>query len=983
VNNQIESLKMEINQQTIQAVVTYLQQTMSSDANVRRPAEKYLESVEVNQNYPIVLLSLIDDSSIELITRISGAITFKNYVKRNWVEDDGKRISESDRLAIKQTIISVMLNREDQIQRQLSDAVAIIGKEDFPEKWNHLLDELVDRIRTSGSNFQIINGILQTCHSLFKRFRHEFRSDELFSIIKFVLDKFARPFTDLFVALINLTQTTQTPESLKVIYSSIVISCKIYYSLNAQDLPEFFEDNLAIWMPNFLQLLGVENKALETDSDDEVGLLQQVKSEICDIISMYAQKYHEEFECYLQKFVEAVWKLLTTSGQEPKFDILISNAIKFLSTVANRPQFKQLFESPGVLSSLCTNVIIPNIEFRQCDIELFEDNPEDFIRADIEGSDVDTRRKSACDLVRALSKHFEADVVKLFSDYIKVMLDSFAANPNEFWKNKDAAIYLVTAICVKGSTARYGTTQTTKLVDVVEFYNKFVRTDIDNNDDINSLPVLRADGLKYIMTFRNQLPFNEVLIPSLPVIIKHLACRNQVIHTYAANTLEKIFAMKGENKETLIKPEHLAPILEPLITSLFGVLTFEGSAENEYIMKAIMRTIAVSGNSIQPYLSAILTHLNSKLAEVCKNPSKPYFNHYLFESIAVSLRVALSLDPSSTTVIENSIFKMFEDIVQQDVQEFLPYCIQLLSLLLECNPAPQIPDNYLSLLTYLVQPQFWEKSGNILPMIRFLKSFIRKSPQQICSSGKLEAILGIFQKLVASRVNDHEGIDLLQCLFTQLPAEALQNYVKQIFMLLFTRLSDPKSKTSKYVRLLIIFFSFFAFKFGPQPLEDIIEGIQSKMFGMVLEKLFIAECRKVDGREERKILCVGATRILTESTSLIDGHFSQLWPKLLESLIAVFELPVEDEVIKEELNLELEENLGYQATYCKLQFAPSPQYDLFEGKIPDARLFLAQALHKLSQGRPGVLENVINQNLDQRAVEHLRFYFQNANLTLN
>ena len=35
------------------------------------------------------------------------------------------------------------------------------------------------------------------------------------------------------------------------------------------------------------------------------------------------------------------------------------------------------------------------MEMRECDVELFEDNPEEFIRRDLEGSDVDTRRRAA------------------------------------------------------------------------------------------------------------------------------------------------------------------------------------------------------------------------------------------------------------------------------------------------------------------------------------------------------------------------------------------------------------------------------------------------------------------------------------------------------------------------------------------------------------------------------------------------------------
>ena len=43
-----------------------------------------------------------------------------------------------------------------------------------------------------------------------------------------------------------------------------------------------------------------------------------------------------------------------------------------------------------------------------------EDNAEEYIRRDIEGSDVDTRRRAACDLVKALSKSFEALKISLF-----------------------------------------------------------------------------------------------------------------------------------------------------------------------------------------------------------------------------------------------------------------------------------------------------------------------------------------------------------------------------------------------------------------------------------------------------------------------------------------------------------------------------------------------------------------------------------------
>lgn len=54
----------------------------------------------------------------------------------------------------------------------------------------------------------------------------------------------------------------------------------------------------------------------------------------------------------------------TEGKKKPSLFQLVSNAIHFLSSVAERPNYKTLFEGPDVLSSICEKVIIPNMEFR-------------------------------------------------------------------------------------------------------------------------------------------------------------------------------------------------------------------------------------------------------------------------------------------------------------------------------------------------------------------------------------------------------------------------------------------------------------------------------------------------------------------------------------------------------------------------------------------------------------------------------------------
>jgi len=82
-----------------------------------------------------------------------------------------------------------------------------------------------------------------------------------------------------------------------VIYQCLVLIAKLFYSLNYQDIPEFFEDNINIWMEGFYQLLIGQNiPSLETDSDDQPGAQEILKAQICENVAMYAIKYGEEFE---------------------------------------------------------------------------------------------------------------------------------------------------------------------------------------------------------------------------------------------------------------------------------------------------------------------------------------------------------------------------------------------------------------------------------------------------------------------------------------------------------------------------------------------------------------------------------------------------------------------------------------------------------------------------------------------------------------
>lgn len=63
-------------------------------------------------------------------------------------EDEDDKIYREDRETIKTHIVNLMLSSPESIQKQLSDAISIIGKYDFPDNWPGLLDEMIQKFNT-------------------------------------------------------------------------------------------------------------------------------------------------------------------------------------------------------------------------------------------------------------------------------------------------------------------------------------------------------------------------------------------------------------------------------------------------------------------------------------------------------------------------------------------------------------------------------------------------------------------------------------------------------------------------------------------------------------------------------------------------------------------------------------------------------------------------------------------------------------------
>lgn len=70
-----------------------------------------------------------------------------------------------------------MLSAPARVRAQLSEALVSIGQNDYPAHWPRLLPELLEKLQLGDSH--ITNGVLETTHSIYKRYRNQVMTEAL------------------------------------------------------------------------------------------------------------------------------------------------------------------------------------------------------------------------------------------------------------------------------------------------------------------------------------------------------------------------------------------------------------------------------------------------------------------------------------------------------------------------------------------------------------------------------------------------------------------------------------------------------------------------------------------------------------------------------------------------------------------------------------------------------------------------------------
>ncbi|CUG91043.1 cellular apoptosis susceptibility-domain protein, putative [Bodo saltans] len=936
--------------------IAVAQHAMLPNADQRRAAEAELKSykdrVDVQHGFVILLLQLCANQAAPDDAKSLVGTFLKNLVRDCWDPSSAEHlVQDSEKEVIRQHVFDVMKGSPSYMQRHLAEVITLIAAVDFPNSWSQILQIMIAPLTNASSTLGEMDVALSTAHSVFVRYR---KLDELTEVARDQIITINAAFTKpLLNAMTRLTHTlVSSPEEAVLACKALTTACEVLYDLICFDMGDEHEQNLDAFMNSFLQALQFDDARLRSGSAPLIAL----KSSVLSNVTLFVQRFDEEFDKYARTILQVIWEIVASSTYaDEDYDDMVISGLEVLSA-ACRGSTRVMLGEDSRLRILCDQTVLPNLSLSESDVEAFDDSASDFIEKDVEGSDLHTRRRAACELIRALLSSFPEKAGQLFMSEVSILLQRYQTGD---WKAMDTAIYLVTALALEGGAAnsQRGAKQTLNAnVPFDSFLQSTILPEFASAVTGHSHPIIKADTIRFIATFRNHIDAQY-----FPGILQHLqqwlSSKHEVLYSYSVHCLERLLTVQELSGALRISAQMFEPVAGVLLSGICGRLAAD-KIPNPYAMRCLMRIVKGLPGPSKPFVGDIIMCLNGVLGEAAKNPSNPVFNHCLFEVISSCIAVA----PEAAQHIESALWECFVFILSNDVVEFTPYVLQVMAQLLDTRPAGPLPDIYRGMAAPLVAPTMYEHKGTIPAVVRMLNSMIKHDPAFLHEQQLTEKILGVFRTLVQLKQHDHEGLSILTTIILHYPKEIVEQYLPTIYSLLFQRLST--SKTPKFIRILIIFFSILVIVYGAETVVSRVNAIQQGLFWMLLTKVWLVDMQKVVGVLERKVCVVALAALLCDSEQLKAEE--ETWFQCVYSCLKMIHGAVEHDDVRsfvpktaslEDLQQQsVQESVvsdtGFSNVYCPLQAAVAKAEDPI-AHVHDANGHFRERLHQLVAGQNG------------------------------
>lgn len=366
--------------------------TLDANLQTRKQSEQQLRYFEEQPGFTAYLLDLITDSSINLGVQTSAAIFFKNRVSNYWVVPDlkvsnARYIQQNEKPAIKQKLVEVLSQRykNPQLRVQLSTSISSILN---AEKWDDLTD-IIPKLISDTSNIDHVYTGLICLFEYTKTYRYSHEGNR-----NIVLEEVAEKMFPLLESLVDNLMENDSEVSDQLFY----LIFKVFKYSTYSTLPAYLTNpsNLGTWCKFHIMLINKPLPSYVTQAEpSERASLPRIKAVKWCFGNLHrllfrhgggvsTPKKDSQFAAtFLANFVPEIlnvyWQIIEKWSTK---EIWLSEAslyhlISFLELVIETPAFPLIEEK---LDAIIRHVLLPTLNANQETIELYEDDPEEYIR---------------------------------------------------------------------------------------------------------------------------------------------------------------------------------------------------------------------------------------------------------------------------------------------------------------------------------------------------------------------------------------------------------------------------------------------------------------------------------------------------------------------------------------------------------------------------------------------------------------------------
>ena len=882
------------------------QKTLSQNKSDREQAEQFLSQIIMDSNTLQTFFSYILNKSESIPLRVSACTFLKNYISDyfydssyNAILNKNKIMNENSKTYFKENILELMLNADNDILPSIIEMVKIVvqGANGYLIIWPKLMDFIGDILNKhdfskSGHMYNLITKII-------KRYHIESKSDSLFREIIYTMSKICKPMTEDALNIINFFNTYNNNNNnndviTKQCLQMMIKIMSIFYSLNYQDFPEFFEDHLNEWINILNDTLLFPNKTGEINNKIDPSLYQlilKMKSKTLKNINLYYSNYYEDIEKYAQNLCSSVWTLMCkTKVIKDNYSKLMKELLDFFKSGFQMSKMNNL--KIEQINEIFEHIILPNLSMSDQEKQDFLDNAIEFLKIEFEEYDMSSNKYYSINLLQIIINIFP-DVNKvIIAPKIVQLLNDYNSDKTKNWNKKLLAINLLFASCIKTFAQRFGVTELNPQSIYNDIDGLINEIFIKEFQQYNSTIIIQIYSLKFLSTFRLQISDKNKLGQIILLLIDILNKCSTATQNACLLCLDLIINMKDlqTRKSRTIEIINNENIFNNLISSL---LNFISKNTNIFAMRCFFQTLKLTQDQkLQSLAESINTSMDAILKLIIQNSQSDEFNFYFFETCALIMKKFLIKNNTNNTT-DLTLVKNFQNALQNDlnlvlqnnVTDVLGYSFQLFAFyLFLTNDNNEFYQNILN--NILTNDKMWDINMKYLypPSIDYIKVILLTNKQFCENQQVIQLLFKICQTLIENKSFNY-AFQLIEYLInfvnTELYGENLTTFLKIINGIAIQNMTTNPRVYSEINQEMILILAKLSLKINLNLAMEIVKIISPENPIEYLIKM-IDEIPNFKTTKNKKMLIYFYSQILVSFNNAIgDQGLVNMTSKLL------------------------------------------------------------------------------------------------------